>query len=69
MQDLLEYRKKQRVLRVKMLDGTIKTVLVCWHVDGDKFLKLNLLSCTQVDDSQTVAEITKTVCARIGMWH
>ena len=28
---MLEYRKKQRVLRVKMLDGTIKTVLVRCH--------------------------------------
>ena len=42
----MEYRKKIRALRVRTLDGSIKTVLV--------------------DDSNTVAELTKTVCARIG---
>ena len=47
-QDILEYRKKQRPLRVRTLDGTVKTLLV--------------------DDSQTVAELTKQVCARIGEW-
>ena len=43
---MLEYRKKIRPLRVRTLDGSIKTVLV--------------------DDSNTVAELTKTVCSRIG---
>jgi len=28
LQDLLEYKKKHRTLRVKMLDETVKTVLV-----------------------------------------
>uniref|UniRef100_A0A1X7VGP0 FERM domain-containing protein n=1 Tax=Amphimedon queenslandica TaxID=400682 RepID=A0A1X7VGP0_AMPQE len=45
--DILEYRKKTRPLRIKTLDGSIKTILV--------------------DDSATVAEITKTVCDRIGI--
>lgn len=45
--DVLEYRKKIRPLRIKTLDGSIKTILV--------------------DDSATVAEITKTVCDRIGI--
>ena len=40
---------KIRALRVRTLDGSIKTVLV--------------------DDSNTVAELTKTVCARIGKLH
>jgi len=45
-QDMLQYRKKLRPLRVRTLDSSIKTLLV--------------------DDSQTVAELTRTVCARIG---
>ena len=45
-QDILEYRKKLRPLRVRTLDMTVKTILV--------------------DDSQTVAELTKAICARIG---
>ena len=44
--DMLQYRKKLRPLRVKTLDGSVKTLLV--------------------DDSQTVAELIKAVCARIG---
>ena len=32
-QDVLEYRIKHRPLRVKTLDGTIKTVLVCGYGD------------------------------------
>lgn len=43
---MLEYRKKQRPLRVRTLDGSVKTLLV--------------------DDSQTVAELTRAVCVRIG---
>ena len=46
LQDMLQYRKKLRPLRVRTLDSSIKTLLV--------------------DDSQTVAELTRTVCARIG---
>lgn len=45
-QDMLQYRKKLRPLRVRTLDSSIKTLLV--------------------DDSQTVVELTRTVCARIG---
>ena len=44
--DMLQYRKKLRPLRVRTLDGSVKTLLV--------------------DDSQTVAELIKAVCARIG---
>lgn len=44
--DMLQYRKKLRPLRVRTLDGSVKTLLV--------------------DDSQTVAELIKTVCAKIG---
>ena len=44
--DMLVYKEKTRPLRVKTLDGSVKTLLI--------------------DDSQTVAELTKVVCARIG---
>ena len=44
--DKLLYKIKDRPLRVRTLDGSIKTLLI--------------------DESQTVAEITKVVCAKIG---
>ena len=44
--DMLVYKEKTRPLRVRTLDGSVKTLLI--------------------DDSQTVAELTKVVCARIG---
>ena len=31
VQDLVEYRKKIRPLRVKMMDGALKTVMVSMH--------------------------------------
>ncbi|KJE89680.1 hypothetical protein CAOG_009384 [Capsaspora owczarzaki ATCC 30864] len=45
--DMLEYKKKHRPLRVRLMDGTLKTVLV--------------------DDSQSVGDLVKTVCSRIGI--
>ena len=45
--DELQYRKKLSPLRVKILDGSTKTLLV--------------------DNSQTVAELIKAVCATIGV--
>ena len=44
--DTLVYKTKNCPLRVKTLDGSIKTLLI--------------------DESQTVAELTKAVCQRIG---
>ena len=44
--DTLAYKTKKCPLRVKTLDGSIKTLLI--------------------DESQTVAELTKAVCQRIG---
>ena len=44
--DMLVYKEKNRPLRVRTLDGSVKTLII--------------------DDSQTVAELIKVVCARIG---
>jgi len=43
--DLLEYKKKQRTLRVRMLDGTIKTLLVD---DSQPVLNLMVVICTKI---------------------
>ena len=45
--DILQYKSKFRLLRVKTLDESVKTL--------------------QVDESQTVAELVKAVCAKIGI--
>ena len=45
--DMLQYKSKFRLLRVKTLDESVKTL--------------------QVDESQTVTELVKAVCAKIGM--
>ena len=47
--DMLQYKSKFRLLRVKKLDDSIKTL--------------------QVDESQTVTEIVKAVCAKIGTYR
>ena len=47
--DMLQYKSKFRLLRVKTLDDSVKTL--------------------QIDESQTVTELVKAVCARIGMCH
>ena len=44
--DMLQYKSKFRLLRVKTLDESVKTL--------------------QVDESQTVAELVKAVCTKIG---
>ena len=44
--DMLWYKKKIQPLQVRMLDDSVKTLLI--------------------DSSQTVAELTKVVCSRIG---
>ena len=46
--DTLLYTSKYRPLRIKTLDGSVKTLLV--------------------DESQTIAEITKVVCDKIGQF-
>ena len=46
--DTLMYKIKNCPLRVRTLDGSVKTLLI--------------------DESQTVAELTKAVCARIGIY-
>ena len=45
--DMLQYKSKLRLLRVKTLDDSVKTL--------------------QIDDSQTVTEVVKAVCAKFGM--
>ena len=45
--NILHYKNKLRLLRVKTLDDSIKTL--------------------QIDESQTVTEVVKAVCAKIGM--
>lgn len=43
--DLLEYRKKLRTLRVRMLDGTLKTLLVD---DSQAVANLMVVICTKI---------------------
>ncbi|XP_049847483.1 talin-1 isoform X1 [Schistocerca gregaria] len=43
--DLLEYRKKLRTLRVRMLDGTVKTLLVD---DSQPVVNLMVVICTKI---------------------
>ena len=45
--DMLHYKSKLRLLRVKTLDDSVKTL--------------------RIDESQTVTEVVKVVCAKIGM--
>lgn len=45
LQDLLEYRKKLRTLRVRMLDGTLKTMLVD---DSQPVANLMVVICTKI---------------------
>ena len=44
-QDLLEYRKKMRTLKVRMLDGTVKTMLVD---DSQPVTNLMVVICTKI---------------------
>ncbi len=44
-QDLLEYRRKMRNLRVRMLDGSVKTVLVD---DSQPVANLMVVICTKI---------------------
>lgn len=46
--DTLHYKSKIRMLRVRTLDDSVRTLLI--------------------DESQTVAEIIKAVCAKIGIY-
>lgn len=43
--DLVEFRKKLRILRVRMLDGTVKTVLVD---DSQPVANLMVVICTKI---------------------
>lgn len=45
IQDLLEYRKKMRTLKVHMLDGTLKTLLVD---DSQPVANLMVVICTKI---------------------
>ena len=45
--DILQYKSKLRLLRMKTLDDSIKTL--------------------KIDESQTVTEVVKAVCVKIGM--
>ena len=44
-QDLLEYKKKHRVLRVKMLDGSVKTLMVD---DSHTVSQLMITVCSKI---------------------
>lgn len=44
-QDLLEYRRKLRTLRVRMLDGAVKTILVD---DSQPVSQLMVVICTKI---------------------
>ena len=46
IQSVVQYSDKMRMVRVRTLDGAIRTLLI--------------------DDSQTVSEITRNVCAKFG---
>lgn len=50
VQDLLEYRKKMRTLKVHMLDGTLKTLLVD---DSQPVANLMVVICTKIGMSST----------------
>ena len=45
LQDLLEYKKKQRILRVRMLDGTVKTLQVD---DSHTCAQLMITICSRI---------------------
>lgn len=45
MKDMLEYRKKMRTLKVRMLDGTVKTMLVD---DSQPVANLMVVICTKI---------------------
>ena len=44
-QDVLEYRRKLRTLRVRMLDGAVKTILVD---DSQSVSQLMVVICTKI---------------------
>jgi len=44
-QDLLEYKKKHRVLRVRMLDGSVKTLMVD---DSHTVAQLMITVCSKI---------------------
>ena len=46
-QDILEYRKKQRPLRVRTLDGTVKTILVD---DSQNVFDLTKAICARIGE-------------------
>lgn len=47
-QDTLEYKKKQRPLKIRMLDGTVKTVMV----DDSKIVSDMLMTiCARIGES------------------
>ncbi|CAG2056502.1 unnamed protein product [Timema podura] len=60
-QDLLEYRKKLRTLRVRMLDGTLKTLLVD---DSQPVANLMVVICTKIASvtSQHVLQTMTSTC-------
>ena len=48
LQDMLEYRKKQRPLRVRFLDGAVKTILVD---DSQNVVDLTKAICARIGES------------------
>ncbi|KAH7950835.1 hypothetical protein HPB52_002138 [Rhipicephalus sanguineus] len=54
--DTLEYRKKLRPLRVRMLDGSVKTVLVD---DSQPIANLMVVICTKIGEYDAVRPFMK----------
>ncbi len=53
IQDLLEYRRKMRTLKVRMLDGTVKTMLVD---DSQPVTNLMVVICTKIGTLHVAAK-------------
>lgn len=52
LQDTMEYKKKQRPLKIRMLDGTVKTVMV----DDSKTVTDMLMTiCARIGEERTAA--------------
>ena len=52
-QDILEYRKKQRPLRVRFLDGAVKTILVD---DSQNVVDLTRAICARIGESLSLEQ-------------
>lgn len=54
-QDILEYKKKQRPQKIKMLDGAVKTIMV----DDSKTVgELLVTICSRIGSSHSLRRVT-----------